>query len=232
MYRCKMGAIAIGLLVAAACSTTSRMVVPQDVSKNLEVIEVTDRSSWSGALADESFVMGPYQVTDVDRDWDHSSQVSVFDFSSGKTEGGYTFKLKSNAGALTGQCTTEAKETGFDLVGGVSFENRVAKLGCRCLKGESEVTKVVLQAGTNSQYSGTIESGETSYAINALYEREGTLSTGEPSGYRVDGDGPVGAVEVLHPGRVWLAKSADADARLQFACLFAGLMLYKPPSDD
>lgn len=232
MTRLELKAVAMGLLMTAACTTTARMVVPDDVAKGLEVIQVTDRSVWSGSLADESFVMGPYKVIDVDRDWDHSSQVSVFNFSSGRTEGGYTFKLKRKAGALTGQCTTEVKDTGIDLIGGVSFENRVAKLGCRCLDGKVESAKVVLQAGTSAGYSGTVESGGMSHAIEALYDREGTLSTGEPSGYRIDGDGPVGAVEVLKPGRIWLDRSADTDTRSQLACLFVGLMLYEPPSDD
>ena len=224
--------VLVAALLAAGCSTTARMVVPADVAQGLDVIKVTDRSAWSGALADESFKMGPYKVEDVDRDWDHSSQVSVFNFSSGKTEGGYTFVFETKGGSFKGQCTTEAKETGFDLFGGISFEDRVAKLGCRCIEGKEQVARVVLSAGTGSAYGGTVETGGGSYAIEALYEREGTLNTGEPSGYRVDGDGPVGAVEVLKPGRVWLGRSVEQTERAQLSCLFAGLMLYMPPRDD
>ena len=77
-----------------------------------------------------------------------------------------------------------------------------------------------------------METSAGNYAIVALYDREGTLSDGEPSGYRVDGEGPLGAVEVLKPGRVWLAKSVAVAERAELACLFAGLMLYMPPRDD
>ena len=59
------------------CSTASQMVVPADVSGGLDVIAVTDRSIWSGALADETFNLGPYKVTDVERDWDSSKSNSV-----------------------------------------------------------------------------------------------------------------------------------------------------------
>ena len=45
------------------------------------------------------------------------------------------------------------------------------------------------------------------------------------------GPAAVGAVEVLHPGRIWLARALDNDGRSDLACLFAGLMLYKPPRD-
>ena len=43
---------ATGLL--GGCSTSSQMVVPVDVSGASNVIAATDRSIWSGALADET----------------------------------------------------------------------------------------------------------------------------------------------------------------------------------
>ena len=149
MYKLsRIGFVAIGV-VTFGCSTTSQMVVPADI-KSLDTLQVAGRSSWSGALADESFKLGPYGIEEVDRNWDHSSQVSIFSFSSDKTEGGYAFDFQDGSAPLKGQCTTEAKKAGVDLLGGVSFEDRVAKLGCRCLRGEQQVAKTVLSAGTNS----------------------------------------------------------------------------------
>jgi hypothetical protein len=47
------------------------------------------------------------------------------------------------------------------------------------------------------------------------------------AGFRADLDGrPLGAVEVLHPGRIWLSRSLDDTERRQLGCLFAALMLY------
>jgi hypothetical protein len=54
------------------------------------------------------------------------------------------------------------------------------------------------------------------------------MSSGNPSGYRVDGDSVQAAVDVTHPGKIWLDKSLSQAARDQLTCIFTGLMLYKP----
>ena len=40
-----------------------------------------------------------------------------------------------------------------------------------------------------------------------------------------------GAVGVLNPGRIWLARNLEEPQRARLACNFAGLMLYLPPTD-
>jgi hypothetical protein len=52
------------------------------------------------------------------------------------------------------------------------------------------------------------------------------------AGFRADSDAQLGAVEVLYPGQVWLKKGLDEPTRGNVSCLFTGLMLYKPPSDN
>ncbi len=42
----------------------------------------------------------------------------------------------------------------------------------------------------------------------------------------------LGAIEVTYPGRVWLNKELSDQAKGQASCLFVGLMLYQPPSQD
>ena len=69
------------------------------------------------------------------------------------------------------------------------------------------------------------------YQVEPVHTTEDGESS-DPSGFRVDGDGPLGAVEVIHPGQAWLKKGLAEPARSHSACLFAGLMLYKPPSDN
>jgi hypothetical protein len=51
----------------------------------------------------------------------------------------------------------------------------------------------------------------------------------EPTGCLVYGAGPEGGLELLHPGRVWLARSLDSTEREDMACLFGGLLLYDSP---
>ncbi len=216
------------------CSTASQMVVPADVSGGLEVIAVTDRSIWSGALADESFNLGPYKVTDVDRDWDisksNSVSVSDFKFSSGKTEGGYAYRFKTPGGRMNGQCLTEAKDTVFS-VSSVDFQSRVARLSCICNQSGTEVARVMLAADISAGYKGTLTANGQQYRVESINEREGGFSSGDPTGYRVDDDQPTGAVEVLNPGRIWLARNLEEPQRARLACIFAGLMLNLPPTD-
>ena len=216
------------------CSTTSQMVVPADVSGVSDVTTATDRSIWSGAWADETFTLGPYQVTDVDRDWDSSRSASIsiskFGFSAGRTEGGYDYGFETPGGPMSGQCLTEVKDTGIS-VRSVNFQSQVAKLSCICDDNGTEVARVIVQADITAGYSGTLTANGQEYRIESINEREGGFNSGDPTGYRVDGDQPTGAVEVLNPGRIWLALDLERPQRARLACTFAGLMLYLPPMD-
>ena len=220
-------AFAVALASMVGCGSIT-MVVPGDVLGASDQILITDRSSMSGALADESFKMGPYDVGEVDRDWNHGSKSQALGFSEEETTGGYSYEVTSKQGKQAGRCLTEAKTKGKSF-GSITMSKQMAKLGCMC-EGAAEA-KVVLQASTTSEYGGTLDTASGSYQIAAIYEREGGLSDGNPSGYRVDGEGPVGAVDVMHPGRVWLGKQVEAAERAQLACIFAGLLLYKPPQE-
>jgi len=70
---------------------------------------------------------------------------------------------------------------------------------------------------------------DATYQVKAIYDREGGMSAGGPAGYRVDGQGVTAAVDVLGPGRVWMAKGIDAQQKTDVTCVLAGLMLYQPP---
>lgn len=220
-----------GLLVG--CSTTMEMVVPEDLSGVSEVIPATDRSRWSGALADETFTLGPYKVTDVDRDWNISKSrwfaIPDFSVSSGKSEGGYAYRFETPAGRMSGECLTAGKDKGLGLKG-VDFESRVDKLSCVCMQGETEVARVMVEADVTAGYKGILTTSSQQYRVESIKEWKGMLSSG-PAGYRVDGDQPVGAVEVLNPGRIWLARNLEQPQRVSLACTFAGLMLYLPPTN-
>lgn len=52
----------------------------------------------------------------------------------------------------------------------------------------------------------------------------------EPTGYLAYGGGPAGGLELLYPGRAWLARSLSSNQREEMACLFGGLVLYESPS--
>jgi hypothetical protein len=210
--------------------TTAHMVVPPEVSKNSDVVAAEDRSSMSGALADESFKLGKLSIDDVDRDWDSGSSAGILSFSKESTEGGYQYTVKGDGASFTGGCMTEKGSKSIGLGSGMAIGSSFAKLGCTCSASEGEPTKVVISAGNDGEYVGELTTSTATYQIKALYEAEGMISNGQPTGYRVDGEaGSRGAVEVLKPGRVWFAKDVEGAERHELACLYVGLMLYMPP---
>lgn len=215
--------------MSMGCGGGWGMAVPADVAQQTEELKIQDRSSWSGALVDESFRLGSYKVSDVDRKWNSTRTQELFEFSDSRTVGGYAYKLNAQDSVLEGQCATEKREQSQSLGDGAELSNVVSKLGCACRDAQGEAT-LLLDGSTASQYTGQLKGPDYQYQVTALTQRDnGRMASHDPLGYRVDGEGPVGALGVVKPGRVWLAKTLAEPARRQLACLFAGLLLYMPP---
>lgn len=203
-----------------------RMQVPHDVADRSETFEATDRSRMSGALADESFKLGPYAVKDVDRDWNSGAGFSIGSVSHSKTTGGYKYKFEGRSAKLTGQCVTEDKDTGVGLGGGLAMEFNFAKLACTCNGGPKAAHVEVTNQGNT--LAGAMNTSTGDYNIKSINLTEGGTDMGSPMGYRMDGEGGLGAAEVVYPGRVWLDKKLETTEKAEVACIFVGLMLYKP----
>jgi hypothetical protein len=226
----QMTRVACGLLLLNACAG-AHMALPADVAQASEELPIKERSSWSGALVDESFVMGPYKVTDVDRKWDSTRSGSALGLNASSTHGGYAYKLADSTQHLVGQCATENNEKSAQLGGGVEFSSMHVKLACNCSDADGSAN-LLLQASTTETYEGELKTASGAYHVQAINEREGSMQTHDPAGYRVDGDGDaLGAVDVMGTGRAWLSKTLQDRKRADVACIFAGLLLYKPPAD-
>ncbi len=218
-------------LVVIGCGSP-RMLAPGDVVGVSEELTVANRSSWSGALADESFQLGAFSVTAGDRDWNSRSEVEVMGFSKERTQGGYSFNLEGDGVALPGKCATEVRERSQDLGGGLEVGNEKQSVGCFC-KAEGVIAYFSVRATTTKKYKGDLRVNDVPYQISGVYERESGPDSGDPTGYRVDSpNGPIGAVDVVQPGRAWIANALPAEQRAPLACLFAGLLLYQPPSHN
>lgn len=225
--RMKYRPILVGVLGALGIGCSGpRMQVPHDVAGRSEVLDATDRSRMSGALADESFKLGPYSVLEVDRKWDSGAGFSVANVSQSKSQGGYTYKFQGRGAKLSGHCVTEDKDTGIGLGGGFSMEFAFAKLACSCDGGPKQAHVEV----TNDQgnLTGSMNTSTADYKLTPINQTDGGHTAGSPVGYRMDGDGGLGAAEVVHPGRVWLDKKLGDTEKAEVACIFVGLMLYKP----
>jgi len=216
------------LVLGAGGCTAAHMAVPKDVGTASDEITITDRSGMSGALVNEAFTMGPYKVTDVDRKWNSSSTSTIVGVSSSEAKGGYTFGLKAADGEYKGTCAShlDEKSTGF-LGGTLGTQN--FNVVCEC-SGASQAN-LSLNADTTSHYKGTALARNANYTIEGIYTDEKGSSSSKPLGYQVRGPNEaVAAVEVTGKGRVWLSKSLEPGARGDVACLFAGLLLYQPPT--
>jgi hypothetical protein len=208
------------------------MVPPLDIRAGSEVLEVADRGLAYGMLADETFRLGPFRIAEVDRKFSWSSSWAIGEFwKSTETTGGYKFQFVNGKSTLAGKCATAAGETSVKLGKHVSGGSWFSKLGCQCEADGKAATLVI--AATAHGYAGTLATSRGKYTVTSIHETEGgpIWSTDTPAGYRAEGDGPLGAVEALRPGRVWLKKGLAEDERVQTTCLFAGLMLYLPPEE-
>jgi hypothetical protein len=141
--------------------------------------------------------------------------------------GGFTYGLKAADGAYKGQCASQLEEKSTGFLGGTLGKQNF-KVLCECA-GPAQAS-FTIAADTISHYQGTVNARSASYKIEGVYTDEKGSATSDPIGYHVHGSDAVGAVEVTGKGRVWLNKSLDAGVRADFACLFAGLLLYKPPT--
>lgn len=225
------GVLAVGLGLGACAGP--RMVAPHDVSQGSQTLEVADRSSMSGSLVNESFKLGGFQVTDVDRDWNKKSGFAVAGYSNDTTTTGYSYNLKTGTDAWAGSCASSANKKGVAILGGEAAWGS-SSITCECKSGATTAS-VVLKADSpdsTKKMSGELSAGGAKYKVTVVAETDKSNLSESPAGFRYDGaDGAVGAVEILRPGRVWLNERLPETERPPVACLSAGLMLYQAPSD-
>lgn len=227
----------LALLAVLGGCATARMMPPGDLAGRAELLEVTDRSSWSGSLVDEGFKLGPYQVSEVDRDWDSSSGYGAGPWSKETKTTGFTYQFEGKGSKLRGTCASETWEQG---VLGISWGDTT--VACRC-EGGGEASLVL------SPESNQLDLAGKKYEVQRVYETDNGQKNHDPVGFRVDGatgpreatgaseatgadSAPLGAVDVLRPGRAWVAQATDANVEAQVSCIFAGLLLYQPPKKE
>jgi len=199
---------------------TKRMAPPADIAGASEILAVSDRSRASGAFVNEGFKLGNYEVVDVDRKWDSSSGSGIGPWSKETKTTGFSFALASGGKKLPGKCSSVTSSQGF---GGFSWGK--VKIACSC-NGEAGKAELVM-----SDAGRTMKLGDKEYKVVPINAVEGGGTQSDPTGFRADGDEPLGAVEVVHPGQVWLKKGLDDSTRATTTCAFVGLMLYKAPSE-
>jgi hypothetical protein len=200
---------------------TPRMAAPADIASASEVLTVTDRSRASGSFVNEGFKLGNYEVVDVDRKWTSTGSSGVGPWSKETKTTGFSYVLASGGKKLPGKCSSVTTSQG---IGGFSWGK--VKIACGC-DGEAGKAELVL-----TDAGRTLKVGDKEYKVVPINSVEGGGTQSDPTGFRADGDEPLGAVEVVHPGQIWLKKGLDDATRATATCTFVGLMLYKAPSEN
>ena len=216
------------VLSATAACVGPRMVPPADVAAGARLLETKDRSSASGSFVDESFTLDKYAVSEVDRDATSKSSFSIGGYGKSSTTTGYTYELATGSDKFNGGCGSVSKQQGVSLGGGSAVDWGSTEITCEC--GAGATLKLV---GNGDSVTGSVALGEEEYTLTPVDETDKSSLGPGPAGFRVDAGGkPQGAVETLHPGRVWLSKDVTGSVADKLSCLFVGLMLYVPPSND
>ena len=226
-----LGSLALATVLITAACAAPRMVPPADVSTISNAFEARDRSHSTGMLADESFELGAYHVDEVDRDATSKSGFSVGDYGNSETTTGYTYSLTSGPANVKGACGSLAKRKSVSMGGGSSADWGSTEITCRCTIGDA-MSEIRL-AGLQGANAGTVRLPEHgALTVTAVNETDKSNFSSTIPGFRVDSpNGPVGAVETLYPGKVWIERETTGTDADHLACLFVGLMLYVPPSD-
>lgn len=205
-----------------------RMVPPADIGQGARVLDTNNRSSASGMLADESFTLDKYSITEVDRDAASKSSFSIGGYGKSATTTGYTFQFAAGSSKSRAGCGSVAKKQGLSLGTGNAVDWGNTEITCEC--GPHTKLKLV---GDGDKVTGAVSLGEEQYTLTPVNETDKSSFASGPAGFRVDADGkPRAAVETLHPGRVWLSPGVEGAEATQLSCLFVGLMLYVPPRED
>lgn len=219
---------------------TAHMALPQDLQGESSELTVEGRSL---LIFGNSFDFAPYHVTDVNRGWTKGKGFSI---SSGTTEFGsseakqkYEFSVNESGRATWEvQCATEADwsqlETEGFLGGGFAIEFSSNKQLVCTLKqegGEKPSKLVMAQSASANETAlqGIMTNGATKIDISATHRLDSTpLQVRTPTGYIFHIAGrPVGAVEVINKGTVWLHNSVTPEIRSALAATSAVLLLYQ-----
>jgi hypothetical protein len=230
MTKPRLALVLASLAPVAAC-TPAQMQVPADIAAQAEIVQVTNRSRMSGALANESFTFGPYAIDQVNRKWNSGGTLTIGSWSSGQAVGGYTFSFTGPGGTSQGQCATERAQSSKGLGLGFSVESQMAKIGCSC-QGSGANGWVVLDSPEQKGYVGQVQTHAFQGEMRSIHTMVGSgIRNTAPLGYEMRAPNATAALEVAHPGKAWFSPALDAATRADAACLFAGLLLYLPPHD-
>ncbi len=218
----------------------AHMALPQDLPSESSELTVEGRQL---LIFRDSFHFGLYHVTDIHRGWSRgkgfSISYSTSEYSSSEAKQKYEFSINdSDRTTWEVQCATGADwsqlETQGFLGGRLTIEfSSNQQLVCTLKQeGSEKLSKLVMAQSASANETalqGIMTDGATRIDISATHKLDTTpLQVGTPTGYIFHIKGhPVGAVEVINKGTVWLNNSVTPETRSVLAATSAVLLLYQ-----
>lgn len=218
----------------------AHMALPQGLQSESSELPVDGRSL---SIISKSFQFGPYQVTDIHRGWTRgrgwSISSGVTELSSSKAKQKYEFSVyETDRAAWAAQCATVAGWSGLETNGflggrfGIELSSNLQLVCTLKQVGGEKLSRLVMAQSDDvmeTALQGVVTDGATRIDVTGTHKLDTTpLKVGTPTGYIFHiGERPVGAVEVINKGTVWLDNAVTPETRSTLAAASAVLLLYQ-----
>jgi hypothetical protein len=218
-----MRALAALVMAATASACSMHMALPPEIGPGTEEVPVRGRS----LAARDDCQVGEAWIEHVKREFE-SDKARGLVLSERVDETRFSFDVRSPAGALRAQCVDDMSRNSESLGRLGTAHQQSSTLACNLgAPGDAAPLELRMSASLDHSYEGTFQAHGVTYRIRGI-DQTPSGSAGVVLGYRLDGNGFVGAVEVIGEGRAWLAKSLDAQSRADALAAFGALLVYVP----
>lgn len=215
--------LAVCFVLSGCASMKAEMVLPEELS-DVAVYPVQNRRMLELG-AKPMFDFGSWQVARFSRGWAREAASNLFWVETVDRAQRYSFVLEGSSDPIDVICAARAD---IDRWGGPdSSLERVHSYELRCegLMAEMEDPRFTLEVGTRI---GHLEwEGDRLMVIPTNDLKGSRWKLPERTGYVIeDRNGPIAAVEVLSPGRVWMTDEITPELVDVIAAATSALLLY------
>lgn len=216
--------------------TVARMELPQGLESESTALDVDGKGTW---FITKKMDFGPYQVTNINRGWTKSTGWSIGGFNSSKAKQKYQFSVTGpDRGTWDALCVTGSRWKKVDLerfLGipvTVEFSSTQQVICNLKQQGGGKESKLFLSRSLRDgqpELQGAMVDGDTQIEVSTTHKLDATpVPLGDPTGYIFQiGGRPVGAVEVINQGTVWMNNSVKPEVRSALAATSVVMLLYQ-----
>lgn len=224
-YRGGLVVAGFALMILLAGCQTARMPLPQALSAS-ERLPVQGRQ---GMKIREHMHFGPYEAIDIDRSWTRGSDLQVLAYKGNRRNQQYAFVLREGGvSRWRVACDVFLRVHAVRTpVVDVDVTNR-SELECslHAIDQPAEAWRLSLEEKGERPLEGVLLGEGLHFEVRGTRHLEKGLPAEATTGYQVtDAAQPVGAVEVIGSGAVWLHEAVQPAQRGVLAATATALLL-------